>query len=350
MESVFLIINTDNGIIGYGSAHHYPIKPDEFRYETLNYLKKVKQSLIGLDPFDIEGIHELLDKVVPIGKNAARSALDFACHDIMGKAKGKPVFKLLGSDEPNKAPTVIGVYSKDSPKEITQRIMDKYMPLGLKVILFKLGNNLEVDLKRIQTVASIFPGKLMIHGAEAFNNPNDAIKFLNELYARYEERILLVAQPCPREDILAMKKISENSKIPVFAHYYKTQDDINKIIKMKAADGIWIHSYRMGGFYLCKKIISIVKENNLGIMIGNGGASGITITAATHLAAGTKGVLLTNCADDLRYPWIRIIKDEKMPLFKDGSRIPSNQSGLGIELKDTIKLILEDKMNISKEF
>ena len=69
LESVLVALDSDEGTIGYGVAHH-PI-PDEKEIETLKFLRKVKSSLIGYSLKDIKGIHELLDQHLPVGKNAA---------------------------------------------------------------------------------------------------------------------------------------------------------------------------------------------------------------------------------------------------------------------------------------
>jgi L-alanine-DL-glutamate epimerase-like enolase superfamily enzyme len=146
-----------------------------------------------------------------------------------------------------------------------------------------------------------------------------------------------------------MKYVSDNSKIPVFAHYYKTKKEIEKIIELKAAKGIWMHIYRMGGFHLCAKIADLAKKNNLGLHIGNGGFCGITITAAAQLAAGTENVLCSIASGDLKYPWLRIVSKETMPILEDGARIPSERPGLGIELRDGIKEQIAGKIEIKLE-
>jgi L-alanine-DL-glutamate epimerase-like enolase superfamily enzyme len=224
--------------------------------------------------------------------------------------------------------------------------MKKYMINGLKILQIHLGSDHKINKKRIKAVSNLFPGKLTLHAGARFINPKEDVAFLNEINHEYGDRILLVVQPAPRGDYSILKFVSDNSMIPVFAHYYKTIDDIQRIIDMKAAKGVWVHTYRMGGFYLCSKIANLVKKNRLGLHLGNGGACGITTTAGSHLTAGTEKVLTTAVIDDLKYPHLRITIDKTMPKLKDGARLPSEKPGLGLTLKPGFKQILKNRIKL----
>ncbi len=90
-------IFTDQGIVGIGEGTPY---------EGPDYIKKyteetIKPMLIGKNPFDVEFL-------TCRGNDSRHSrapwaGIDNACRDIIGKAKGKPVYELLATDnEPTK--------------------------------------------------------------------------------------------------------------------------------------------------------------------------------------------------------------------------------------------------------
>ncbi len=54
------------------------------------------RTVIGRDPFQIGAIHAALDHLFLQGNAGARSAIDIALYDIMGKAAGQPIYNLLG--------------------------------------------------------------------------------------------------------------------------------------------------------------------------------------------------------------------------------------------------------------
>src|SRR5512136_2386243 len=94
LEYVVVKIATDDGVVGCGEA-----TPDiGFFGETLEEVKSAIDRyfgprLRGMDPFDREQILANLDFR---GNSCARSAIDMAVHDLLGRALGVPVHDLLG--------------------------------------------------------------------------------------------------------------------------------------------------------------------------------------------------------------------------------------------------------------
>jgi L-alanine-DL-glutamate epimerase-like enolase superfamily enzyme len=340
-NGVLIVIDSDEDIKGYGSTYH-PIS-DEKENETLQFLKEVKTSLVGMDPSDIEGIHEFLDKRIPIDKTAARTAIDVACYDILGKAKEKTIYQLLGQEKPNVVPIAFNIYMKnhqEKPEEMANTakdVMENHNSNGVKRLSLHLPEGDEKnDMKRIEAVTEIFPGELTLDLSYGFKDPKVAVNFLNQVHEKLGDRLILVEQPCP--DISSLKYVSDNLEIPIFIHSRpKTISDVQKIIDARAVTGIGLHMYRMGGFYLCKKISELIKKNGLEIMAGCGGWDGLISTAAVHLATGIINVINTDVSNDLLSPSTWLVTEETMPIFKDGARIPLERPGLGIELKECVK-------------
>jgi L-alanine-DL-glutamate epimerase-like enolase superfamily enzyme len=89
---VVVTVNTDEGVSGHGFAQ-------KGRSVAEAIAEIVRPQVIGEDPFDYEKIwHKMLDRdrwggLLPFN---AYGAVDVALWDIMGKAVGKPIYKLLG--------------------------------------------------------------------------------------------------------------------------------------------------------------------------------------------------------------------------------------------------------------
>ena len=97
------VIFTDQGIVGIGEGSPY---------EGPGYIKEytetvIRPLLIGKNPFDVE---LLTNRGNDSRHNRAPWAgIDIACWDIIGKAKGLPVYRLLATDcEPT---TKIKIYA-----------------------------------------------------------------------------------------------------------------------------------------------------------------------------------------------------------------------------------------------
>lgn len=85
---------TDSGHIGIGNA---ALAPRVAKQIIDLYLKPI---LIGRDPWDVEALwQQMYRSTMAFGRQGigmAISAVDIALWDILGKAAGQPVFKLLG--------------------------------------------------------------------------------------------------------------------------------------------------------------------------------------------------------------------------------------------------------------
>src|ERR1035437_3116748 len=90
-ESVIVEVSTDAGLKGIGACSRYD-GPAEMK----EYLEKgVKPALVGKNPFDVE---VLAGGISAGGARGVWSGVDTALWDIIGKAKGLPLYKLLATD------------------------------------------------------------------------------------------------------------------------------------------------------------------------------------------------------------------------------------------------------------
>ena len=95
---VFVAVETDEGITGYGECSNWPRKGDIL---VAKAVETVKDSIIGRDPNHIEAIwHELYRNYTYLGSRGlittVISGIDIALWDIKGKALGRPIYDLLG--------------------------------------------------------------------------------------------------------------------------------------------------------------------------------------------------------------------------------------------------------------
>src|SRR5688572_17874128 len=94
-ENVFVKVTTDEGIVGWGEATAHPVT-SETQAGIVSTVELFGRTIMGRDPFEIGAIHAALDNLFLQGNAGARSAIDIALYDIMGKAAGQPIYNLLG--------------------------------------------------------------------------------------------------------------------------------------------------------------------------------------------------------------------------------------------------------------
>lgn len=94
-DSVLVEIFTDKGIVGIGEPTPYG-GPEVMKAYIESEAKPI---LIGKHPFDVEHLTPVWQKA-PFGKQVAWAGIDGALWDIIGKAKGMPVYRLLAAGNP----------------------------------------------------------------------------------------------------------------------------------------------------------------------------------------------------------------------------------------------------------
>ena len=125
-NSIFLEIETDEGITGVGEA--YSIGPDR---SVISMIDETKPWFIGQDPGRIEWLIRRAKNTMrfPLGQVAwsAISGIDLALWDIAGKAAGLPVYSLLGGKTRDRVRVYHGIYG-DSPEAVGEhavQLMDE---------------------------------------------------------------------------------------------------------------------------------------------------------------------------------------------------------------------------------
>ena len=137
-------ITTDNGLTGIGES--YPGTEAHF-----GALKEIAPYVIGKDPTNIERLWSDVNYRIsyqPVGgaENRVLTALNIAQWDILGKAAGLPVYKLLGGKAQEKLMvyntmngwTINGMREHDEPEKISEFLMARGIR-GIKLYPYDRG-------------------------------------------------------------------------------------------------------------------------------------------------------------------------------------------------------------------
>lgn len=140
---VFIRLETTDGLVGFGEA-----SLTNREEGILGYLEGVKRKhVLGSDPFDIEDLWLRMWRNEfwrgGVIATTAMSAVEIACWDIVGKAAGQPVWRLLGGKCRDKIKAYANAWYtvERTPKEFGKRtkvVLDKGYQ-GLKVDPFGPG-------------------------------------------------------------------------------------------------------------------------------------------------------------------------------------------------------------------
>ena len=154
-SSCVVEIATDAGITGWGECYG-PAAVNRSLIET-QYAPRV----IGRDPFDVEAIWEdLYNRIKDYGAQGfsitALSGIDIALWDIMGRAVGKPVHKLIGGAWRTSVQAyATGLYFTDMDRLVEEAVEEAlaYRAQGFRAIKMKIGlGDPKLDLRRVAAV------------------------------------------------------------------------------------------------------------------------------------------------------------------------------------------------------
>ena len=284
--SCLVEIETDEGITGYGEGSPGPLITGENLEGTVATIERIKEKLIGMDPCDMEAIWTVMNRAVAYD-GSAKAAIDLACHDILGKKTGLPLYKVLGglSNEIETDMTV-GI---DDPEVMAQRARE-HVEAGFNVIKTKVGVDFATDLARVRAIREAVGDKAKIRlDANQGWKAKEAVELISRLN---EYDIELVEQPVPRFDFEGLKYVTANSSVPIMADEscWDSKDALH-LVSHRAVDLINIKLMKCGGLYEAKKITAIAEAAGVEVMLGcMAEESGIGITAAASLGAALKNI------------------------------------------------------------
>jgi L-alanine-DL-glutamate epimerase-like enolase superfamily enzyme len=284
--SCLVEIETDEGITGYGEGSPGPLITGENLEGTVATIQALKEKLIGMDPRDIEAIYTVMNRAVAYA-GTAKAAIDIACHDILGKSCGLPLYRLMGGlSSEIETDMTVGI---DEPEIMAARAKE-HVAAGFNVIKTKVGTDIASDLARVRAIREAVGDNVKIRlDANQGWHAKEAVKLLDRLN---EYDIELVEQPVPRYDFEGLKYVTKYSSVPVMADEscWDAKDAL-KLVSERAVDFINIKLMKCGGLYEAKKIVSIAEAAGVEVMLGcMAEESGIAINAAAALGAALKNI------------------------------------------------------------
>lgn len=286
--------------------------PAQYYGETVHTVASALETLSLKLEGNLDEIQDVMTGIESIlnGNYAAKSAIDMALHDRLGKKLGVPLYKLWGLN-PQKTPYTSFTIGLDEPAVMAKKALQADAYPILKV---KLGTPRDIEI--IRTMRNVTDKPIYVDANTAWE-PKEAVEKIRQL-AQYG--VELIEQPTKPNDIAGLKYVHEHSELPIIAdESVKRAGDIPALAEV--VDGINIKLVKCGGLLEALRMIHVARAHGLLVMIGCMIESSLGITAAVHLTP------LVDYAD------------------LDGNLLISNDPYTGVTL-DNGKLILPDRPGI----
>jgi L-alanine-DL-glutamate epimerase-like enolase superfamily enzyme len=321
-ESVFINIETAEGIKGWGGAAPDPLVTGETASNILKvFHKEVEPYLTGKDVFEYSRILNSLKSSLP-GHPALRAMVDMALHDIIAQKAGVPLYKLLGGFRDSMPTSItIGIMSVKS----TLVFAEDYIKQGFKILKIKGGNDVLEDIERMNRLREVVGKQVKIRfDANQGYSLNDSLNFLNGVK---KARIELFEQPTKKSDLEMLKLITQRSDLPVMAdESLISLRDAFHLSRNQCTDLINIKLMKTGGIQDAMHINSVAKAAGIGAMVGCMDESALGIAAGLHFALSRPNIQYADLDGHLD-----ILDDpfDGMLVIKDGELYPPESNGLG---------------------
>ncbi|MEM2926383.1 MAG: enolase C-terminal domain-like protein [Candidatus Bathyarchaeia archaeon] len=288
-DHLIVKIETEDGNTGLGEIGPLPEFAGESGATCYSVTKELlAPAVLGQDPFNIERILARMDAAVK-ANHLAKSAMDFALHDLLGRILGIPVYKLLGGKYRERVPLCWAMGIR-SPAEMAKEA-EEAVAQGYKCLKAKIGLDPKMDIERLKAIRERVGDKIEIRAdANQAYSPDTAITVIKKIEGMGLD-LQYVEQPVPYWDIDGMAKVAKAVDTPILADesIFSMYDAVT-IIKRGAADIINLKVGKVGGLNVSRKIASFAEAAGIPCMVGSMLEIWIGTAAGAHFAVAMKNV------------------------------------------------------------
>lgn len=335
---LFVRLTTDCGRTGIGEA---TLEWQERAVEAL-LNEWVASRIIGRDAYDIESIvGDMIRDQYQGGSTVmtAISAAEIAMWDLVGKACGQPVYRLLGG----RARPLMPAYANGwyggcrTPADFAARARE-VVAMGYPAMKFDPFTTAWKSLSRDEEDAAVAIVRAVaeavgpsialmveIHGRLA---PGDAIRFIARLDGL---NIRWCEEPVAPENLELLREVRQAVRLPISAgERLYTLPDFGRLVTMRAADVVQMDVAHCGGIAMAKKIAALAESQDIGIS-PHCSIGPVALAATLHLAWSCRNMTILESFAEFDVDWRKDLVGGWSLLERGRYALP-DKPGLGLDL------------------
>lgn len=261
-----------------GGLSYGPESPEGIQLAIDTY---IAPALLGSDADNINGAIQLIDKLVK-GNRIAKTAVEIALWDGLGKRLGVPVSRLFGGAVHEKLPVAWTLASGNSETDIAEALK---MIEARRHNIFKLKigkRSVREDVVHVarikQAVGEAASVRVDINTAWSLQEARWGLKGLQDAGCE------LVEQPVPARYRKAMAELTSGYEIAVMAdEALNGPEDATEVASAGAADVFAVKVAQSGGLKRASEVIAVGQAAGLGLYGGTMLETGLGTAAALQL-------------------------------------------------------------------
>lgn len=270
--SIVLKLTTADGVVGWGES--VPVR--QWSYETMEtayttLTRYLIPAVLGRPLFDVDGLHACMDaEIAPsytLGQPIARSGIDIAVHDAIGKTLDVPIRDYWGARRLDRIALswTVAVSNLDSVEGcVAEGIAAGYANFNVKV-----GHEAdpEFDVAMSAMVREAAPEGFLWADANGGYTVGTAVRVAARLA---DVGVDVLEQPLPPNALSGYADLRRTSALPITVDEgVITPRDVIEMIRLGLIDGVAMKPARVGGLGPQRRIIEIVQDAGL-MFLGSG--------------------------------------------------------------------------------
>jgi len=325
LPSTIVRVVTAGGLAGHGEVcplgtRYLPAFAEGARAA----LREIGPALIGVDAANLAAVGDAMDRAL-LGHAYAKSPVDVACWDILGRRTGMPLYALLGGLRTERFPLYVAVPL--APVDEMARFVEERMAGGMRHFQLKLGADPHEDAARAAAVARVVGDQgIVIADANCGWLAQDAVvaaRLLDPLDRVYLE------QPCRTlEECVAVRR---HTTLPlVLDEVILDVPSLMRAVSANALEAFNLKISRVGGLTKARLMRDLAQELGLRVTIEDTWGGDVTTATVAHLAASTRAehLLTVSFMND----WTNEHLAGHEPRSSNGMGAAPTGPGLGIEV------------------
>ncbi len=286
-------------------------------------IREMAPSLLGVDATNLAAVGAAMDGAL-MGHAYAKSPIDVACWDILGKISGQPVCNLLGG-RLNESFQLYEAVPLAAPQEMAAYVTER-RAAGIRHFQLKVGNKPRADAERVEAVLRVATADDLLvadaNGGWRFQDAVVAARLLGELGGVHLE------QPCAT--LAECRRIRALTDLPMVLDEC-VSDPASLIEAADAGAGaINLKIGKVGGLSRARVMRDLAVSLGVALTVEDTWGGDVTTAAVAHLAASVppRSLFTVSFFND----WTAEHVAGYTPRSQNGQGAAPNGPGLGIEV------------------
>jgi L-Ala-D/L-Glu epimerase len=264
-EHVLVRVHTDDGVVGVAEAPPRPFTYGETQASIIAVVRDIfAPQVVGLGLLEREQVAARLHRTV--GNPAAKSAVDMAIWDALGRTLDLPVSELLGGyTDRMRVSHMLGFDEPAAMVAEAERMRDTYGITTFKVKVGRKPYRLDTAVVRALREGLGEQVELYVDGNRGWS-PAESARAMHEMA---DLGLLFAEELCPADDVLGRRWLVQQCDVPFIADESAvTPADVTREILGGSATAVSIKTARTG-FTQSRRVHHLAEGLGVEVVMGN---------------------------------------------------------------------------------